>query len=97
MWSYIQITPDNTYGLPRLGKLSVTLYEGNLYAIGTEDGSYQHIYCSKDNGITWHKLSQQYPLPADLKAEDGRAILTAVGSRLWLIQENGKIWQGSIQ
>ncbi len=96
-WSYIQITADNSYGLPCLGQLSVTQYDGSLYAIGTEEGEYKHIYCSKDNGITWHTLSSSYPLPAGLKADGGRASIMTVGSRLWIVQENGKIWQGSIQ
>ncbi|MDO5762220.1 MAG: hypothetical protein Q4P12_06120, partial [Bacteroidales bacterium] len=96
-WSYIQITADNSYGLPCLGQLSVTQYEGSLYAVGTEEGEYKHIYCSKDNGITWHTLSSSYPLPAGLKADGGRASIMTVGSRLWIVQENGKIWQGSIQ
>lgn len=96
-WAYVQLSKDNVYGLPKLGGLSMTYYNGALYAIGTKDGAYKNIYRSEDNGITWHKLSGMYPLPADLDAANGLAALVTVGSDLWIIQENGKVWQGSIR
>ena len=95
-WSYIQVTPDNVFGLPRLSNLSTTYYKGAIYAIGTESGKYKYLYRSNDNGIAWHPLTDLHPIPVDLDAANGAASIAAVGNQLWIIQENGKIWQGSI-
>ena len=95
-WSYIQVTPDNAFGLPRLNNLSTTYYKGAIYAIGSESGKYKYLYRSNDNGIAWHPLTELHPVPADLDAANGAASIAAVGNQLWIIQENGKIWQGSI-
>ena len=95
-WSYIQVTPDNAFGLPRLENLSTTYYKNSLYAIGTETGKYKYLYRSDDNGIAWHPQTALQPVPADLDAANGAASIATVGTQLWIIQENGKIWQGSI-
>ena len=96
-WAYIQITGDNAYGLLPFGDMSTTYLNGSLYVLGTESGEYTRLYRSDDHGITWHILSEKYPLPADLKAAGGAACIATVGSTLWIIQENGKVWQGSIR
>ncbi len=96
-WAYIQVTPDNAYGMPHFEHPSVTYYNNALYAIGMESGIYQHLYRSDDNGITWHPQSEKYPMPEDLNPADGTASIVAVEQELWIIQENGKIWQGSVQ
>ena len=96
-WAYIQVTPDNTFGLPHLDNLSVAYYLKSLFAIGTESGQYKKLYRSDDNGITWHPQTEKYLVPAGLDAANGAASLVAVGKKLWIIQENGKVWQGSIQ
>ena len=96
-WSYIRVTADNSYGLPLLGNLSVTLYDGALYAIGTEDNRYKTIYRSDDNGITWHGQTKKYLMPLDLDSANGAASIVAVGEEMWIIQENGQIWRGSIR
>ncbi len=96
-WSYIEVTLDNPYGLPHLDHLSVTRYNEALYAIGSKAGAYEYLYRSDDNGITWHPQTEMYPMPADLDAANGAASITTVGNSLWIIQENGKIWQGSIR
>ncbi len=95
-WAYMEVTADNVYGLPHLGGMSMVIYEGSLYVMGTEDGAYGRMYRSEDNGITWHQLPQKYPLPSDLNPHNGVASMVAVGSQLWIIQEKGKIWRGSI-
>lgn len=95
-WAYIEVTTDNIYGLPHLGCMSTTRYEESLYVLGTENGAYKHLYRSDDNGISWHELPGKYPLPAELTPQGGAASMIAVGSTLWIIQENGKIWKGSI-
>ena len=96
-WAYIQVTHDNTYGIPHFDHASVTYYHGGLYAIGVEEDAYQQLYRSDDNGITWHPQSKKYPMPEDLKPANGVASIVAVDKKLWIIQENGKVWQGSIQ
>lgn len=95
-WAYIEVTADNTFGMPHLDNMSITRYEDALYAAGSIDGKYVRMYRSDDNGISWHQLSAKYPMPADLNTQQGTANLVAVGSQLWIIQENGKIWKGSI-
>ena len=97
-WAYIQVTLDNPYGLPHLGNLSTTYYNGAFYAIGTSDADkYEYLYRSDDNGITWHQLTGKYPMPANLNAANGATSIATVGTMLWMIQENGQIWQGSIR
>lgn len=96
-WAYIQVTPDNPYGLPHLDNLSVTYYKKALFAIGAEAGKYQYLYRSDDNGITWHPQTAMYPTPQTLDAALGAASIVAVDKQLWIIQENGTVWQGSIQ
>ena len=95
-WAYIQVTRDNAYGMPHFDHPSVTYYNGALYAIGEEEDAYTKLYRSDDNGITWHQ-QEKYPLPEDLKSVDGVASIVAVNQKIWIIQENGKVWQGSIQ
>lgn len=96
-WAYIEVTPDNTYGMPHFGHTSMTSYKDALYAIGTESGTYKYLYRSDDNGITWHSQEGKYPIPDDLKSANGIASIVAVDKDLWIIQEDGKVWQGSIQ
>ena len=96
-WAYVQVTDDNSYGLPRLQNFSMTYYHGAIYAMGAVDGKYQYLYCSNDNGITWHPLTAKYLMPKDLTPAEGVARIVAVDDYLWIVQENGKVWQGSIQ
>ena len=96
-WAYVQVTDDNPYGLPRLQDFSMTYYHGAIYAMGAVDGKYQYLYCSNDNGITWHPLTAKYLMPKDLTPAEGVARIVAVDDYLWIVQENGKVWQGSIQ
>lgn len=93
-WSYIQVTKDNKYGLPLLANLSVARSKGALYAIGAKNGAYECFYKSDDNGITWHALSlSSYPLPEGLSIEGGRAVLLGSDDCLWIMQENGNVWE----
>lgn len=96
-WGYIQVTRENAYPLPRLDNLSVTYYQDAYYAIGAYNGDFNHLYRSTDNGISWHTYDKLYLLPKDLKGENGAASIITVNGKLWIIQENGDIWQGSIQ
>lgn len=95
-WAYIQITPDNAFGLPKLENLSMARSKGALYAIGTINDSYECFYRSNDNGITWHKLDlEKYTLPKELNAENGKAILMGSDDKLWIYQEDGTVWEAN--
>jgi hypothetical protein len=96
-WAYIQVTNENPYGFPYANDFSMTYYHGAIYAIGAVDDKYQYLYCSNDNGITWHPLTTKYPMPEGITPAEGAARIVAVDDRLWIVQENGKVWQGSIQ
>lgn len=93
-WTQIQVTNDNPWGMPHFDHFSMALFDGALYAVGAEEGRYKYLYRSDDSGITWHPLTAKYLLPKDLKDEDGTVALTAVNGMLWMVQENGKVWQG---
>ena len=75
----------------------MTRYDGALFAIGTTEGKYEYLYRSDDCGITWYPQTQLYPLPEELDATNGIASIVAVNNQLWIIQENGNVWEGSIQ
>lgn len=97
-WSYIQVTADNPYGLPLLNNLSMTHYGGSLYAIGNnKNGEYKNLYRSDDNGITWHASKGKYLIPANLNSANGAASIVTAGEEMWIIQENGQIWRGTIR
>ena len=96
-WAYIQVTRDNPFGMPHFNHLSITYYDGSIFAIGVEEGVYKYLYRSDDNGISWHPLTAKYPLPQGLDAENGAASIVATEKDIWIIQENGKVWKGSIQ
>ena len=96
-WAYIQVTQDNTFGLPALSHVSTTYYHNSLWAMGITDGLYDYFYRSDDNGITWHMQTEKYLKPEDLDPANGAASLVAVGEKLWIVQENGNVWQGSIK
>ena len=96
-WSYIRVTDDNPYGLPLMGNLSMTYYEGSLYAIGLEEGEYKNLYRSDDNGITWHAQTEKYLIPDGLTSANGAASIATAGEEMWIMQENGQIWRGSIR
>lgn len=97
-WMYIQITNDNIYGLPKFKEMSYTQYNNSLYAIGLEEktNSYQYIYRSDDNGITW-KVQKKYPLPTEMNKKSGKATIFALDGKLWIIQKGGNIWSGTIK
>ena len=96
-WAYIQVTKDNPYGLPAFSDLSTTFYNNALWAIGVSEGQYDYLYRSDDNGITWHPQTEKYLMPNDLDPANGAASIVAVGGKLWIVQENGNVWQGSIK
>ena len=101
-WSYIQLSGDNTHGLPRLEEMSTVYYSGCLYSIGRRaitDGTlkFEGIYCSEDNGIAWYLQSKKWCLPKDLEAADGPASMAIIGDTLYIVQTGGSVWKGVIK
>jgi hypothetical protein len=68
---------------------------GNSSRSGDIDDDMNHIYISKDNGITW-QTGSTYTLPEELKGETG-AFSTTVDSQnfIWLLKD-GRIWKGRL-
>lgn len=98
-WMYIQITKDNEYGLPSFTDMSSTIYKGSIYAIGinSKTNTYEQLYRSDDNGITWKAQTTSFKLPDDLDAQKGSARLVCANNKIWIIQKGGNIWGGTIK
>ncbi len=92
LWSYIQVTADNPYGLPALDNLSMVHHDRTLMAIG---GDYKGIYSSKDNGITWRLQTTNKLLPKDMP-KDVPASMVIGNGYLWIIQSGGNVWRGKL-
>ena len=121
-WNYVEITPDNGFGMPRLEGVQMLRYNGNLLAFGAP---YDKMYRSYDNGVTWHTALTHLTLPAEFVGTDGEAegeddeaetdepaataedgegedcmvapvVSVVAGEKIWLIQEGGAVWQGTI-
>lgn len=100
-WNYINISADNSYGMPQLENVQMVKYKDRLFAIGGEsaDGelaAYSNIYVSEDNGITWHVPESKMAM---VKAWNGTTLpmtMVACGEYMWVIQGGGKVWRGII-
>ncbi len=101
-WSYINITEENEYGCPKLEELNIIRYKGMLLAVGgrnlTDETSvaYDCIYRSNDNGITWKKITEKIMLPKSVIGKDIATSMTTDGKNIWLVRNDGEIWQGWI-
>lgn len=87
---YQKFEDDNNYKLPKFSNLSVTAYDGKLYAVG---GKYTQVYESIDHGITWKK-SNVLALPSDFETTDNVSV-TSDGNYIWMVSKN-KVWRGKI-
>lgn len=93
-WNYINVTPDNSFGLPLFNNMSnIFNYFGILYVIG--DG---WMYSSVDNGISWRKLTENILVPTNYNPSLPTYALTA-GNQILLVQsgndtEKGHLWTG---
>lgn len=93
-WSYTNVSSQNLYKFPYLEGMSTTLYDDAIFAIGKINGTYNNIYRSDDYGISWHTLTDNYPLPTGLNDVDGSyASIVTVNGELWIIKDN-IIWKG---
>ncbi len=102
-WSYIKVTDDNVYGLPKYDRVNVIRYNGELLALGGANLSnssvapYSQLYRSNDNGITWHKVTEKLGLPSDFEADASKPVsLLTSGNYIWMIQCGGNVWKGKI-
>lgn len=95
-WTYTK-SSMNIYPFPYLEGLSVTAYDGAIFAIGMNKGEYDYIYRSDDNGISWHPLTNKYPLPEGLN-EDNKAdaVIVTIGKELWIVK-GSNIWKGVME
>ena len=82
---------NNPYALPRQDYLSITYYNNNVLAVGSN----MKLYQSRDQGITW-KTSSTYALPSQIGGT--RATIAADKlERLWLVTDNGEVWMGTLR
>ncbi len=86
-WSRFSDDELNTYRLPNVQPLSITIYNNRLFAFGGED-----ILVSDDNGITWQTASN-ISLPVSNMATQtaisvGEYIYLLCGTQLWRARLN---------
>lgn len=95
-WSYINISSDNKWTLPKMKDMQMFHYNGKLYALGiSEDGSgYQRFYRSDDNGITWRTVEKLFMLPESVCGTEEPLSICVSGGNIWLVQSGSKIWRG---
>jgi photosystem II stability/assembly factor-like uncharacterized protein len=90
-WVYMPVDGNNPYALPRQDYLSITYYNNNVLAVGSN----MKLYQSRDQGITW-KTSTTYALPSQIGGT--RATIAADKlERLWLVTDNGEVWMGTLR
>lgn len=90
-WVYMPVDGYNVYTLPRQEYLSMTYYNNNVLAVGSN----MVLYISRDQGITW-KTQSIYALPKQI--EGTRAAIAADSrERLWLVTDSGQLWMGLLR
>ena len=90
-WVYMPVDGYNRYALPRQEYLSMTYYNNNVLAVGSN----MKLYMSRDQGITW-KTQTIYALPAQIGGT--RATIAAdKRERLWLVTDTGELWMGTLR
>jgi len=88
---------------PRLKNLTVVAYGDVYLAFGLEgigantDAAFEHIYCSRDMGITWKKNAVYvYPAALDTSATS-MTVLVDSSYNIWLFcGGTGQIWKGRL-
>ncbi len=91
------------YQAPRLRNLTVVPYGDVYLAFGLEgigankEAAFEHIYCSRDMGITWKKTSVYvYPEALDTAATS-MAVLVDSDYNIWLFcGGTGQVWKGRL-
>ncbi len=99
--TWYHIPAVSGYRYPDWENISTMAYNDEIIAFGNSsrsgdiDDDMNHIYISKDNGITW-QTGSTYTLPEELKGETG-AFSTTVDSQnfIWFLKD-GRIWKGRL-
>ena len=101
-WAYQEFSNGNEYKLPNMDNLSMTSYDGKLFAIGGEGRNgasvepYGNIYVSEDCGITWHTDDPRFVIPAGFDGK-GASIVADGKGYLWIVAAgSGQVWRGGI-
>lgn len=100
-WAYFLSQQDNPYMCPRLQSLQLVRYNDVLLALGLSslDGlhqSFDGLYMSQDNGITWKADTDEYTLPDELLGtEDPLSVCVDDQYHLWIIT-NKAVWKGRL-
>ena len=102
-WTYMELSDNNFFALPRLENLTIVAYDNSILALGgkgiggcTEE-PYSQIYQSRDNGITW-KYNATYQMPDDFDT-DATDVDAKVDDNnyLWLYCTGSRqIWRGRL-
>lgn len=91
IWVYMPVDGFNRYALPRQEYLSMTYYNNNVLAVGSN----MKLYLSRDQGITW-KTGTIYDLPKQVGGTRA-AIAADERDRLWLVTDSGELWMGTLR
>lgn len=104
-WAHYEPLGDGTFDCPALKPLAVVRYDNSLYAFGGKGmvagevvSSFETIYSSPDNGLTWKALTN-VKLPKALKdCEAPFVSLSDSNNYLWIIVGGDKpaVWRGRI-
>ncbi|MDD7128819.1 MAG: DUF6242 domain-containing protein [Prevotella sp.] len=101
-WSYQEFAAGNGYKLPNMEGLTMTSYNGQLFAIGGKgrNGSsvkaFSNVYISNDCGITWHTDDARFAFPDIFKADNASIVADGKGY-IWIIATgSGQVWRGKI-
>jgi len=90
-WVYMPFDGTNHYALPRQEYLSMTYYNNNVLAVGSN----MILYQSRDQGITW-KSASIYSLPSQIGGTKA-SIAADSRERLWIVTDNGELWMGTLR
>ncbi len=98
-WSYID---DKAFPLPSLQGLAVVRWGDSLIAFGGQKNEltglmeFSNFYCSDDNGISWHQISSRIAWPDELSTANYTDVSAVdCNGRLWLLSDDGRLWEGS--
>lgn len=101
-WTYQEFAAGNGYKLPNMEGLTMTSYNGQLFAIGGKgrNGSsvkaFSNVYISNDCGITWHTDDARFAFPNTFKADDASIVADGKGY-IWIFAAgSGQVWRGKI-
>lgn len=90
-WTMARYTMQEALSLKKTEGLSVAAYDDALVSL--YDGKF---YLSLDEGLIWKVNTSQYYLPYDFSQRTGCVALGASDKNIFLLEDNGILWQGVI-